>query len=114
VRALLEECVQDRDAKDVFLAGATKRLLIGMVQSAEDLLNCEHLNERQAFAEVAHPATNTHLQFPAELTKLSVTPTKVRRRSPMLDEHRHEILVTQLGLSSDELARLDVAKVTGH
>jgi hypothetical protein len=32
----------------------------------------------------------------------------------MLDEHRHEILVTQLGLSSDELARLDVAKVTGH
>ncbi|MFZ4711743.1 MAG: CoA transferase, partial [Zwartia sp.] len=77
------------------------------VQSADDLLNCEHLNERQAFAEVAHPATNTHLQFPAELTKLSVTPTKVRRRSPMLDEHRHEILSVHLGLSASEIAQLD-------
>jgi crotonobetainyl-CoA:carnitine CoA-transferase CaiB-like acyl-CoA transferase len=110
---LLEECVQDRDAKEVFLAGASKRILIGMVQSADDLLNCEHLNERQAFAEVAHPATNTHLQFPAELTKLSVTPTKVRRRSPMLDEHRHEILVTQLWLSNAELANLDVVTAVG-
>ena len=66
------------------------------------------------FAEVEHPATNTHLQFPAELTKLSVTPTKVRRRSPMLDEHRHEILVTQLGLSAAELSSLDVAAAAGH
>jgi crotonobetainyl-CoA:carnitine CoA-transferase CaiB-like acyl-CoA transferase len=114
VRALLEECVQDRDAKEVFLAGASKRILIGMVQSADDLLNCEHLNERQAFAEVPHPATNTHLQFPAELTKLSVTPTKVRRRSPMLDEHRHEILVTQLGLNTAEIAGLNSALGTGH
>jgi crotonobetainyl-CoA:carnitine CoA-transferase CaiB-like acyl-CoA transferase len=106
--------VQDRDAKEVFLAGASKRLLIGMVQSADDLLNCEHLNQRQVFAEVEHPATNTHLQFPAELTKLSVTPTKVRRRSPMLDEHRQEILVTELGLSATELANLDTSAVTGH
>jgi len=34
--------------------------------------------------------------LPAELAKLSLTPTSVRRRSPMLDEHRDEIL-DQLG-----------------
>ena len=106
--------MQDRDAKEVFLAGATKRILIGMVQSADDLLNCEHLKERQAFTEVPHPATNTHLQFPSELTKLSVTPTKIRRRSPLLDEHRHEILVDRLGLSKTELANLEVVTTTSE
>ena len=92
VKALLEECVADRDAKEVFLAGAQKRLLLGVVQSAEDLLNCEHLKERQSFIELEHPATQTSLRFPAELAKLSLTPTSVRRRSPKLDEHRDEIL----------------------
>ena len=92
VKALLEECVADRDAKEVFLAGAQKRLLLGVVQSAEDLLNCEHLKERKSFIELEHPATQTPLRFPAELAKLSLTPTSVRRRSPKLDEHRDEIL----------------------
>jgi len=92
VKALLEECVANRDAKEVFLAGAQKRLLLGVVQSAEDLLTCEHLRERQAFIEIEHPATQTHMRFPAELAKLSLTPTCVRRRSPKLDEHRDEIL----------------------
>jgi len=92
VKALLEECVANRDAKEVFLAGAQKRLLLGVVQSAEDLLACEHLKERQAFTELEHPATQTTLRMPAELAKLSLTPTSVRRRAPLLDEHRAEIL----------------------
>ena len=92
VKALLEACVADREAKEVFLAGAQKRLLLGVVQSAEDLLSCEHLKERQSFAELTHPSTQTTLRMPAELAKLSLTPTSVRRRSPMLDEHRDEIL----------------------
>ncbi len=96
VKALLEECVADRDAKEVFLAGAQKRLLLGVVQSADDLLHCEHLKERQSFVEIDHPATSTQLRFPAELAKLSLTPTSVRRRSPTLDEHRTEILA-QIG-----------------
>lgn len=96
VKALLEECVADRDAKEIFLAGAQKRLLLGVVQSAQDLLECEHLDARQAFVALDHPATETSIRFPAELAKLSLTPTSVRRRSPKLDEHRNEIL-EQLG-----------------
>ena len=99
VRALLEECLKDRDAKDVFLEGAKQRLLLGVVQGAGDLLTCEHLASRESFVAVEHPATGTALKFPAELGKLSATPTTIRRRSPMLDEHRTEILVDQLGLT---------------
>ena len=109
VRALLEECVADRDAKEVFLAGQSRRLLLGMVQNAEDLLNCEHLRDRKAFAAVTHPATATEITFPFELAKMSATPATLRRRSPMLDEHRTEILAELTGLDATERAALAVA-----
>lgn len=103
VRALLEECVADRNAKEIFLAGAKKRLLLGVVQGASDLLNCEHLEDRKAFANISHPDTGTDLRLPAELAKLSLTPTALRRRAPRLDEHRVEILVDLLGLNESEV-----------
>ena len=106
VRALLEECVADRDAKEVFLAGQSRRLLLGMVQNAEDLLDCEHLRDRNAFATVQHPATVTEITFPFELAKMSATPATLRRRSPMLDEHRTEILDGLTGLDAAERAAL--------
>ena len=99
----MEECVADRNAKEIFLAGAKKRLLLGVVQGASDLLNCEHLEDRKAFANISHPDTGTDLRLPAELAKLSLTPTALRRRAPRLDEHRVEILVDLLGLNESEV-----------
>ena len=107
VRALLEECVANRDAKEVFLAGQSKRLLLGMVQSAQDLLDCEHLRDRKSFATVSHPATATEITFPFELGKMSATPATLRRRSPLLDEHRAEILAGLTGLDQTQRAALD-------
>lgn len=111
VRALLEECLADKDAKDVFLKGARLRLLVGVVQGAEDLLNCEHLRARDSFVDLDHPVTGT-FRFPGELAKLSATPTRVRRRSPLLDEHRFEVLVGELGLTVEEVESL--AHVPAH
>ncbi|OGA04621.1 MAG: hypothetical protein A3H35_13440 [Betaproteobacteria bacterium RIFCSPLOWO2_02_FULL_62_17] len=91
VRALLEECLADKDAKDMFLKGAQRRLLVGMVQGAADLLECEHLHARDFFVDVDHPVTGRY-KFPGELVKLSATPMSVRRRAPLLDEHRAEVL----------------------
>lgn len=97
VRQLLESCLRDRDAKSVFLEGASKRLLLGVVQNAQDLLSCEHLASRDFFRKIDHPDTGEHI-FPTELVKLSATPMSVRRPAPRLDQHRREILVDWLGL----------------
>ena len=105
VRALLEECLADKDAKDLFLKGAQRRLLVGVVQGAEDLLECEHLRARDFFIDLEHPATGS-FRFPGELVKLSATPMSVRRRSPLLDEHRFEVLVDELGLTLAEVESL--------
>jgi len=91
VRALIQESVKDRDAKEIFLDGSKRRLLMGVVQTAPDLLVCEQLAQREAWADVAHPCGCTY-RYPALLAKMSSTPTSVRRRAPMLGEHTQEIL----------------------
>jgi crotonobetainyl-CoA:carnitine CoA-transferase CaiB-like acyl-CoA transferase len=86
VKALLESCVADRDAKELFLEGARMRLLLGMVQGAPELLRCEHLAARKVFGAVAHPVAGSW-RFPVEMARLSATPVSVRRPAPLLGEH---------------------------
>lgn len=89
--ALIRDAVKDRDAKEIFLDGSRRRLLLGVVQTAPDLLACEQLAERGLFVEMSHPAGGT-FRYPAELAKLSATPTVLRRPSPMLGQHTREVL----------------------
>ena len=86
VKAVLEACVADRAAKDLFVEGARMRLLLGMVQRAAQLLACEQLAARGAFLDIGR-AAGRRWRFPAELAKLSATPTAVRRPAPCLGEH---------------------------
>ena len=43
--------------------------------------------------------------------RFSATPVEYRRAPPLLGEHTREVLVEQLGLTQEELARLEGAAV---
>ncbi len=105
VRRLIEDAVADKDAKDLFLESAKRRLLTGFVQTAEDLLACPHLAAREFWAEIDHPATGAH-RFPGELVKLSKTPIAIRTRAPLLGEHNEAVLGSELGFSAGEIAAM--------
>lgn len=90
LRERVARAVQDRDAKEIFVDGAQRRLLMGFVQTGPDLLQCEQLAARDFFVEVAHPG-GRRFRFPGELARLSRTPTHVRRRAPRLGEHSDEL-----------------------
>lgn len=91
VRELIAAAVQDREAKELFLEGSHKRALMGVVQTAADLLACEQLAERDFFVEVEHPG-GRRFRYAGELARMTATPTSVRRRAPMLGEHTREVL----------------------
>lgn len=92
----------ESDPHDLFIEAAHRRLLMGVVQGAKDLLACPHLESRSFFVDIEHPNSGK-FRFPAELAKLSRTPTKVRTRAPMLDEDGHLILEKELGFSAVEI-----------
>ncbi|MBU1361371.1 MAG: CoA transferase [Gammaproteobacteria bacterium] len=91
-RALVERCARERSAKDLFLDGSARRMLMGMVQGARELLACEQLASRRFSEIVEHPATGAH-RFPVRMAQLSRNPTSVRRRAPLLAEHQDEVLL---------------------
>jgi crotonobetainyl-CoA:carnitine CoA-transferase CaiB-like acyl-CoA transferase len=90
-RELVAAAVKDREAKEIFLEASQKRALMGVVQTAPDLLACEQLAAREFWIAVEHPCGRS-LRYPGELARLTRTPTRVRRRAPMLGEHTQEVL----------------------
>jgi crotonobetainyl-CoA:carnitine CoA-transferase CaiB-like acyl-CoA transferase len=81
VRAIIANAVKEREAKEIFLEGQGKRALMGVVQTAPDLLACEQLAQRGFWVEL------DGVRYPGELVKMSATPTRVRMGSPKLGEH---------------------------
>lgn len=69
-----------------------------------------HLQERQTYLEVEHPLTG--VDFIANTAwRLSENPTVIRHPSPVLGEHNSYVLKGLLGISDDEIARLETEKV---
>ena len=76
----------------------------------KELLNDPHLNERQVWVDVDHPLMGKQVVV-APPWKLSDTPAKITRPAPLLGEHSHYVFEELLGLSKEEIARLEKEKV---
>jgi len=69
-----------------------------------------HLQDRQTYLEVEHPATG--VDFIANSAwRLSDNPTEIRQRSPLLGENNGYVLKELLGMSDEQIAQLEEEKV---
>ena len=69
-----------------------------------------HLQARQTYMEVEHPATGVDW-VANSAWRLSENPTEIRRRSPLLGEHNSYVFKELLGMTDDEIAHLESEKV---
>tara|TARA_B100000315_G_scaffold89674_1_gene82461 strand:- start:41209 stop:41619 length:411 start_codon:yes stop_codon:yes gene_type:complete len=74
--------------------------------SSEGLFKDPHLKERDVFMQVDHPVMGKDwvTQPP---WRLSLTPAAIDRCSPMLGEHNDQIFRDLLGMSEEEISRLE-------
>jgi crotonobetainyl-CoA:carnitine CoA-transferase CaiB-like acyl-CoA transferase len=89
---------------------AARRLQAAGVAAGPVLANWEivtdpHLHERGYLVYVDHPDAGV-LPYPGFGWKLSRTPARVRRHSPMFGEHTREVLCVDLGMSEAEVDHL--------
>ena len=77
----------------------------GPILSYPEAFESEHAKVRQMRMEIDHPIEGKvpNIGF---AVKLSGTPQQVRRHPPLLGEHKAEVL-SELGISADELAELE-------
>ena len=96
---------------DLMRETMARGLVIGLVQSPEQVVNSPHLAERDFFVELDHPEVGT-LKYPGPGFFFDgANLMQTTRAAPRLGEHNVEIYCDRLGLSREQLGPLRAARV---
>ncbi|HET9466289.1 MAG TPA: CoA transferase [Gemmatimonadales bacterium] len=96
---------------DLMRETMARGLVIGLVQSPEQVVHSPHLTERAHFVELDHPQVGT-LKYPGPGFFFDgANPMRATCPAPRLGEHNAEVYCDRLGLSHEELGRLQAARV---
>lgn len=106
VDEILESFMASHTKADLYEGGQGRRLLIGPVNSPQDLLQDKQLRARAWYTEVNQPGAVAPVLFPGPPFRLSDIPWKIRRPAPRTGEHNAEIYQTLLGLSASQMETL--------
>jgi len=108
---ILQERLAHWRAHDFMRQAMDRRLVVGVVQTPDDVVHCPHLAERGNFMTLEHPEAGT-LHYPgAGFLMDGVNPVAGGRAAPCLGEHNTEVYCGELGLSVEALAALCAAGV---
>lgn len=96
---------------DLMRETMARSLVIGLVQSPQQVVASPHLAERGFFVELKHPEVG-NLKYPGCGFFIDgENPVQTTRAAPRLGEHNAEILGGELGLSQDDMGVLRAARV---
>ena len=108
--AIILDATKDRTMAEMFRTASEQfRMLFGIVQTPEDLANCEQLAARGYFEEVDHPVIGK-IKVPFHLWNMSASRATCRRAAPLLGQHNAEIYGEALGCDA---AALDALRARG-
>jgi len=83
----------------------------GAVRTIDEVVEDEHLRDRDFFVEVSHPELGRSFVYPGATAIYGDSPWRIGRRAPLIGEHNEELLCGELGLTRQELASLAEAGV---
>jgi crotonobetainyl-CoA:carnitine CoA-transferase CaiB-like acyl-CoA transferase len=107
IRAHILEWMKDKTKEEIFREGQALSVPVAPANTARDVVESPQFNAREFFVETEHPVTGKIDKFPAAPYRFSKTPWTVARPAPRLGEHNEEIYCSRLGLSKNELERLE-------
>ncbi len=94
--------------RELLELGLREGVTIAPVNTVEDLVRFQHLEERGYWLTAPLPDGSQSL-VPGPFVRMSETPLSVRRWAPTLGQHNQEVLGEILGLSDDEITAACVA-----
>ena len=93
-------------AHDFMIEAMDRRLVVGVVQSIQEVVNCTHLAERGTFVGLEHPNVGV-LKYPgAGFLIDGENPVDGGRAAPRLGEHNLDVYRDELGLSQEDISKL--------
>jgi crotonobetainyl-CoA:carnitine CoA-transferase CaiB-like acyl-CoA transferase len=85
------EFIGSFDADDFANQAQARHLAAAPLNTIGQFVNCEQNREREWMQEIDHPVIGKY-RAPGAPMRLTLTPMRVRRPAPLLDQHRKEIL----------------------
>jgi crotonobetainyl-CoA:carnitine CoA-transferase CaiB-like acyl-CoA transferase len=82
---------------DLYQGAQSRRLMIGIVSTPEDLAKNPQLEARHWYQDIEHEDLGAKVRYAGPPFRMSATPWAIRRRPPLPGEHTAEIL-KELGL----------------
>lgn len=111
LNTILLEAAKQRSMAEMFRTGSEKhKMLVGIVQTPEDLARCPQLEARDFFADVDHPVIG-RVRVPFRLSNMSLTPARYRSPAPLLGQHNEEVF-RGMRLGGTDLDRWPLACAT--
>ena len=86
-----DEWMLKQKKDEIHHKAAKKRIPIGPINTAEDVMNYPQYKARDYFVEVDHPEVGTH-RYAGWPYRLPASPPRVQRPAPRLGEHNEEVL----------------------
>jgi crotonobetainyl-CoA:carnitine CoA-transferase CaiB-like acyl-CoA transferase len=77
---------------DLYQGAQSRRLMIGIISTPEDLAENPQLEARHWYQDVAHEHLDATVRYAGPPYRLSATPWSIRRRPPLPGEHTEELL----------------------
>ena len=103
--SIILAATENRTMAEMFKTAAEKyRMLLGIVQTPEDLANCPQLEARSFYEEVEHPVGGK-IRVPVRLWNMSEGSAAYRTPAPLVGQHTAEVL-GEAGCSAQEIADL--------
>lgn len=109
--ALIQAKLAQWQAHDFMQQAMDRRLVVGVVQTPEDVVHCPHLAARGSLVTLDHPEVGPLRYAGAGFLMDGQNPVDGGRAAPRLGEHNTAVYGGELGLSAEALAVLQAAGV---
>ncbi|MBI4766308.1 MAG: CoA transferase [Deltaproteobacteria bacterium] len=107
---LINQWTKDKDYYEVTKLLQEAGVAAAPSLSSEGLFKDPHLREREVYSQLEHPFIGQDWVI-APPWRLSETPARICRHSPLLGEHNEEIFGQWLGLSAEKIHELEKEEV---
>jgi crotonobetainyl-CoA:carnitine CoA-transferase CaiB-like acyl-CoA transferase len=105
VEGLLAPTFRERTRKEVWDLCRKNKVPFHPVRTMNEVLDCEHLNERDYFVTIDHPEGGT-FRVPGPPFRMSETSWSIRNQAPRLGQHNDKVYAELLEYSAAEVASL--------
>ena len=103
---IVQSKLRNRKAHEFMTDAMDRRLVVGVVQSPEEVAQCPHLAERGTFVGIDHPHAGV-LRYPGPGFLIDgLNPMTGGRPAPRLGEHNAVVFGGELGLTEEQISRL--------